>query len=255
MRSRMQKTNPHKQTDFLRDKYMTAAREVVDTVKDPTELHQKAVTTREAQVRDVQSREREFYSFANRGGKHEVWGVVNYIDEMNKVVRQPIANYIKVEYGDAVKHVVAEDMPRPLRLAKENVMKHNDDFNDGEMLEMNCCVVKEIVAAKYVEVEDTLSPLILAKDSVMLCSCDGDNTEKEDILAELTVQLRVFPPTSGLRGGRAEGRGEAHREGADGQEQLGVQGRLADVGCFGRCRGSASFDPRLPGVLDANQLS
>ena len=89
-----------------------------------------------------------------------------------------------------------------------------------------------------------------------MCSCGDDNTEKEEVLAELTEQLRVFPPTSGLRGGRAEGRAEAHREGAGGREQLGVQGGLADVGCFGRCRGSASFDPRLPGVVDAtNRLS
>jgi hypothetical protein len=61
------------------------ARKVVDMVRDPTELNQKAVKTREAEVRDVQSR--EICSFAYRGGKHEVRGVVNYIDEMNKVVR------------------------------------------------------------------------------------------------------------------------------------------------------------------------
>ena len=96
MRGRMKKTNLHKQNDFVRDEYNTAAREVVDTVKDPTELHQKAVTMREAQVRDVQSREREFYSFTNSGGKHEMRGVVNYIDEMKKVVSQPIAKYIVV---------------------------------------------------------------------------------------------------------------------------------------------------------------
>jgi hypothetical protein len=141
-------------------------------------------------------------------------------------------------------------MPWPLSLAKENVPKHSNDSNDVETLVMYS-VVMEVVAVEYVEVEDTLMPLSLTKDSVMMCSCGNDNTKKEEVLAELTEQLRVFPPTSGLRGGLAEGRGEAHREGAGGREQLGVQGGLADVGCFGRCRGSASFDPRLPGVLDA----
>jgi hypothetical protein len=38
--------------------------------------------------------------------------VVNYIDELKKVVSQPITNYIVVEYCVAVKHVVAEDMPQ-----------------------------------------------------------------------------------------------------------------------------------------------
>jgi hypothetical protein len=110
---------------------------VVDTVTDPTEPDQKTVKTREAEVRDVQSR--EFYSFATRGGKHEVQRGEFYINvkrgkiyinvkkgeiyvNMKEVVSQPIANYIVVEYGDAVKHVVAEDMLRPLRLAKENMI-------------------------------------------------------------------------------------------------------------------------------------
>jgi hypothetical protein len=255
IRSRMKKTNPYNQKDFVRDEYKTAARDVVNTVKDPTELHQKAVKTQEAEVRSVLSRQsREFCSFAYRGGRHEVWRVVNYINVKQKVVSQPIANYINVELDDTVKHVVAEDMLRPLSLSKDNVTMHSNDFNDGEMLVMYC-VVMEVVAVEYVEVEDTLSPLSLTKDSVMMCSCDDDNTEKEEVLAELTEQLRVFPPISGLRGGRAEGRGEAHCEGADRQGQQGVQGGLADFGCFGRCRGSASFDPRLPGVLDANQSS
>ena len=58
-------------------------------------------------------------------------GVVNYII-------QPIANYIVVEYGVAV---------------KENVMMHSNGFNDGDMLVMYCVVI-EIMAAKYMEAED-----------------------------------------------------------------------------------------------------
>ena len=63
----------------------------------------------------------------------------------------------------------------------------------------------------------------------MMCSWDDDNMEKEEVLVELTEQLGVFPPTRVLRGGQAEGRGEAHREGAEGQGQPGgVQGRQED---------------------------
>ena len=67
MRSRMKKTNPQMQKDSVRDVYKTVARKVVDTVRDPTELHQKAVKKREAEVRDVQST--EICSFTYRGGK------------------------------------------------------------------------------------------------------------------------------------------------------------------------------------------
>ena len=58
--------NPsHKQKDLPEDEYNTAVRKVVDMVKEPTETHQKAVKTREAEVRDVLSRQsREFRSFA-----------------------------------------------------------------------------------------------------------------------------------------------------------------------------------------------
>ena len=110
---------------------------------------------------------------------------------------------------------------------------HSNGFNDGEML-VKYCVVMEIMAAKYVEEEDMLRPLSLPKDIVMIRSSNYDNTGTEEVLAELTEQLEVFPPTGVLRGGRAEGHGEAHREREDGQGQLGVQGRLADVGSFGR---------------------
>ena len=71
----IKKNNPHKQKDFLRNVHKTAAKMVVETVTDPTEPHKKSVKTREAEVRDVQSR--VFYCFANPGGKHEVQGVVN----------------------------------------------------------------------------------------------------------------------------------------------------------------------------------
>ena len=57
------------------------------------------------------------------------------------------------------------------------------------------CVVLEIMAAKYVEVEDMLWPLSLAKDIVMMRSSYYDSTGTEEVLAELTEQLEVFPPT------------------------------------------------------------
>ena len=63
------------------------------------------------------------------------------------------------------------------------------------------------------EVEDRFSaPLSLTWVSVM-----RDSTREEVLAEQLTEQLDVFPPTRELRGGRAEERGEAHREGAEGQ--------------------------------------
>jgi hypothetical protein len=150
-----------------------------------------------------------------------------------------------VEYCVAVKHVVAEDMPRPLSNANENVMMHGADFNNGEMLVMYW-VVLEIMAAKYVEVEDMLWPLSLAKDIVMMRSSYYDNTGTEEVLVDLTEQLEVFPPTQRqmkyevteqqeiikkveryfmggweVRGDRAAGRGEVHCEDrAEGQGSL-----------------------------------
>ena len=48
---------------------------------------------------------------------------------------------------------------------------------------------------------------------------------REEVLAEqLREQLEVFPPTRELRGGRAEGRDEVHREGAEGHQVQGVLG-------------------------------
>jgi hypothetical protein len=120
MTSKMKRTNPHKQKDYLGKWHKTAVRMVEDMVTDPTEPHMKTVKTREAEVRKVLSRQsREFCSFAYRGGKHKV---------------QRVENYIKVEFNDAVKHVVAEDMPWPLSLAMENVTMHSNDSNDVEML-------------------------------------------------------------------------------------------------------------------------
>ena len=67
------------------------------------------------------------------------------------------------------------------------------------------------------EVEDRFSaPLSLTRVSVTRDS--SEYSTREEVLAEqLTEQLEVFPPTRELRGGRAEERGEAHREGAEGQ--------------------------------------
>ena len=90
---------------------------------------------------------REFSSFAILRGKHEVRGVVNYINEMKKVVSQPITNNVMVKYSVAVKHMEAVDMLRPLSLAKENMMMRSNNFNEGEMLVM-IYAVKEIVAVK-----------------------------------------------------------------------------------------------------------
>jgi hypothetical protein len=128
----------------------------------------------------VQSR--EFCSFATRGGNHEVRRGEFYINmerdeiyinvkkgevfnEMKVVVSQPFAIYIVEEDGVAVKHVVAEDMLRPLTHAKENMMMHGDDFNKEEMLVKYCV---KIVAMKYVKVEDMLWPLSFTKDIVMM---------------------------------------------------------------------------------------
>ena len=48
---------------------------------------------------------------------------------------------------------------------------------------------------------------------------------REEVLAEqLREQLEVFPPTRELRGGRAEGHDEVHREGAEGHQVQGVLG-------------------------------
>ena len=55
---------------------------------------------------------------------------MNYINEMKKVVSQPITNNVMVEYSVAVKHMEAVDMLRPLSLAKENVMMQGNDFNE-----------------------------------------------------------------------------------------------------------------------------
>jgi uncharacterized protein YktB (UPF0637 family) len=121
--SEMKKTAPHKQKDYSEGMHKTTVRMVEDTVTDPTEPHQKAVKTQEAEVRDVQSR--EFCSFATRGGKHEVRRGEFYIDkkrdkiyinvkkgevyinEMKKVVSQPFSIYIVEDDGVALKHVVA----------------------------------------------------------------------------------------------------------------------------------------------------
>jgi hypothetical protein len=73
--SKMKKNAPHKQKDYPEGVQKTAARMVEDMVTDPTEPHQKAVKTQEAEVRDVQLR--EFCSFATRGGKHEEGGVLH----------------------------------------------------------------------------------------------------------------------------------------------------------------------------------
>ena len=196
--SKMKKNAPHKQKDYPEGVHKTAVRMVEDTVKDPTEPHRKAVKTQEAEVRDVQSR--EFCSFATRGGKYEVWRGEFYInverDEIYINVKKGevyINEMKKVEEdGVAVKHVLAEDMPRPLSHAKQNVMMHGDDFNEEEMLVKYCV---EIVAVNYVEVEDMLRPLSLTKDIVMMRSCDYDNTEREEVLAELTEQHEVLPLT------------------------------------------------------------
>jgi hypothetical protein len=120
--------------------------------------------------------------------------VVDYINVKQKVVRQPIANYIVVEYSVAVKQVVAEDMLRPLSIANEYVVKHGYNFDDEEML-VEYCVVTDIVAVKYVEVEDMLRPLSLTKDIVMMRSSDNGNTGREEVLVKLTEHLEVFPPT------------------------------------------------------------
>ena len=65
------KNTPHKQKDYLGNWHKTAVRMVEDTVTDPTEPQQKTVKTREAEVRNVLSRQsREFCSFATQGGKH-----------------------------------------------------------------------------------------------------------------------------------------------------------------------------------------
>ena len=57
LEDKMKKNTPHKQKDLPEDVYKTAVREVVDMVEEPTEPHQKAVKTREAEFREVQSRE------------------------------------------------------------------------------------------------------------------------------------------------------------------------------------------------------
>jgi len=55
------------------------------------------------------------------------------------------------------------------------------------------------------------------------------NGGTEEVLAELTEQLGVFPPARELRGGRVEGRDEVHREGAEGhQVQDGALGGRED---------------------------
>jgi hypothetical protein len=133
--------NPsHKQKDLPEDEYKTAVRKVVDMVKEPTETHQKAVKTREAEVGDMQSR--RFCSFATRGGKHELRRGEFYINvkkgeiyiNEEKVVRRPNTNYIMVE-PVAVKRVEAVDMLlQPLSPAKEYVMMLSNDSNDGEGL-------------------------------------------------------------------------------------------------------------------------
>ena len=73
------------------------------------------------------------------------------------------------------------------------------------------------VESARAEVEDRFSaPLSLTRVSVTRDS--SEYSIREEVLAEqLTEQLEVFPPARELRGGRVEGRGEAHREGAEGQ--------------------------------------
>ena len=75
------KNSPHMKKDYLGNLHKTA----VKMVLDPTEPDQKTVKTREAEVRDVQPR--ELYSFATRGGKHEVQRGEFYINvKMGKIL-------------------------------------------------------------------------------------------------------------------------------------------------------------------------
>jgi hypothetical protein len=85
-------------------------------------------------------------------------------------------------------------------------------------------VVVQSEPVKSARVEDRLrAPLSLTRVTVTGDSSDYDNTETEEVLAELAEQLEVFPPTKKLRGGRSEGCGEVHCEGAEGHQ---VQGRV-----------------------------
>ena len=80
-------------------------------------------------------------------------------------------------------------------------------------------VVVQSEPVKSARVEDRLrAPLSLTRVSMTGDSSNYNNNETEEVLAELTEQLEVFPPTKELQGGQAEGRGEVHRVSAEGQQ-------------------------------------
>jgi hypothetical protein len=229
LEDKMKKNTPHKQKDLPEDVYKTAVREVVDMVEEPTEPHQKAVKTREAEVRDVQSR--RFCSFATQGGKHELRRGEFYIDvkmgeiypnEKKKVVRQPNTNYIMVE-PVAEKHVEAVDRQvQLLSLVKGNVMMLSEDSNDGEELEEGEVYINvkkgeiyinekkkvvrqpntnyimvEPVYEKHVEAVDRQVQLLsLVKGNVMMLSSDSnDGEELEEGKVYINVKKVVSLPT------------------------------------------------------------
>ena len=103
------------------------------------------------------------------------------------------------------------------------------------------------------EVEDRFSaPLSLTRVSVTRDS--SEYSTREEVLAEqLTEQLEVFPPTRELRGGRAEERGEAHREGAEGQrlQEAVLGGQEDEVSEDAGTHIFRSKSPRCNGWQDA----
>ena len=129
MISRMKKKKmPDTQKDCLEDKHRTAVRMVEDKFRDTTEPHLKAVSTIEAEVRKVLSKE-----FATFGGKHEVQKGIDFIDRKKQVVSLPAARnsmavYTIAKEVESVKSAMVEVMLcMPLNPAKMSVMSDSQD--------------------------------------------------------------------------------------------------------------------------------
>ena len=79
----MEHNTQHEQKDIPEDRHKTAVRKVEDMVTDPTEPHhnQRAVKTRDAEVRDVQYREsKQICNFSGQGEEYQVLRGVDFIN-------------------------------------------------------------------------------------------------------------------------------------------------------------------------------
>ena len=132
MISRMKKKKmPDTQKDCLEDKHRTAVRMVEDKFRDTTEPHLKAVSTIEAEVRKVLSKE-----FATFGGKHEVQKGINFNNGKKQVVSLPAARNSMAVYNvekkvKSVKSAMGEvKLSMPLNPARMSVMRDSQDYYD-----------------------------------------------------------------------------------------------------------------------------